>query len=342
MKKHYLVLILTVLLFPALLFGQGSRDKSTTESESLTVYAYDSFVSEWGPGPTIVKEFEQKEGIKVNLVSAGNGGELLGRLMLEKERPKADIVIGLSNELLHDALKSDLFRTYNSPKLAEIPNFLHFDASYKLLPFNWGSFAFVYDSRKISTPPTSFEDLLDSQYRKSLILIDPRTSNVGMGLLEWTIAVYGDDYLKWWEQIKPNVLTIADGWSSGYGLFTEGEAPIVISYTTSPVYHILFEDSDVFKAVAFEEGNLAVVEGAAILKSSSKVEQAQKFIDFLLSDAQQEIAIANVMYPANASVELPEAFDQLVEVKKSLFLESDIIASKRDTWLNEWTEVMSK
>ena len=60
MKKHYLVLILTVLLFPALLFGQGSRDISTTESESLTVYAYDSFVSEWGPGPTIVKEFEQR------------------------------------------------------------------------------------------------------------------------------------------------------------------------------------------------------------------------------------------------------------------------------------------
>lgn len=341
MNKRYIYLILAVFFIPFVLFAKGAKEQPLS-SDTLTVYAYDSFVSEWGPGPTIVKEFEQKSGIKINLVSSGTGGQLLTKLVLEKANPKADIVIGLTNELLSETYAEDLLISYKSEVLSEIPDFLHFDPKYTLLPFNYGNYAFVYDSLKVKDPPASFEDLLDPKWAKSLILIDPRTSNVGMGLLQWSIAIYGNDYLTWWHKIKPNVLTIADGWSSAYGLFTQGEAPLVISYTTSPIYHIINEDSHRYQASLFKEGNLAVIEGAGILKSSKNQEQAKQFIDFLLSDAQLEIAIANVMYPVNENVELPEAFDWALKPNISLFLESEEIAQFRDKWLNEWTEAVSR
>ena len=36
---------------------------SALRAEKLTVYTYDSFVSEWGPGPIVEKVFEDKAGL---------------------------------------------------------------------------------------------------------------------------------------------------------------------------------------------------------------------------------------------------------------------------------------
>ncbi len=337
-------IILSVLLISVLCvsgsFAVGNKE--SMESEILTVYAYDSFVSEWGPGPLVVPVFEEATGIKVNLVSVGSGGELLTKLELEKHSPKADVVIGISHELLSKTLSSGLFLPYQSPILADIPSSLLFDSTYSLLPFNYASYSFNYDSEALQNPPTSLEDLLDPRFKRSIIIMDPRTSSVGMGLLEWTVAVYGDDYLGWWKAVKENILTIADGWSSGYGLFTEGEAPIVLSYITSPVYHLMYEGSDRYKSTQFSEGNFIAIEGVGIVKSSKNVENAKKFVDFLLSEAQLDIAVANIMYPVNKHVILPKEFDMIEKPTNILSLDSDVINDSRDRWIQEWVEVMSK
>jgi thiamine transport system substrate-binding protein len=342
MKKHMILLVLAVSCIPLALFAQGTKEKPEASQRSITVYAYDSFVSEWGPGPIVVPEFEKASGIDVTLVSAGNGGELLGTLELERHNPQADVVIGISNELLHETLATDLLLPYRSPALDDIPEFLHFDQTNTLLPFDYGNYAFVYDSTKIQNPPQSLDDLLDPKWEKHIILMDPRTSSVGMGLLEWTVAVYGEEYLQWWERVKPNILTIADGWSSGYGLFTEGEAPLVISYTTSPVYHLLYEDTDRYRALVFDQGNMAVIEGVGIVASSQDIEAAQAFVDFLLTDAQSAIATANIMYPVNVTTKLPNAFSLVPKPEHSLMLDGETIARNRDRWLDEWVEVMSR
>ncbi len=342
MKRHLILLVLAVLAIPVMLFAGGTQEKPETTERQITVYAYDSFVSEWGPGPLVVPKFEELTGIKVNLVSAGSGGELLSRLELEKHNPKADIIIGISNALTHEGVASRLLSPYQAKALADIPTFLHFDPTYTLVPFNYGNYAFVYDTQKVSDPPKTLHDLLDPRWNRSIILMDPRTSSVGMGLLEWTVAVYGDEYLAWWESVKPNVLTIADGWSSGYGLFTQGEAPLVISYTTSPVYHVYYEESDRFQAQVFSEGNMAVIEGAGIVASTKDREAAELFIEFLLTEAQSDIAMTNIMYPVNSNTVLPDAFEAAPKPEHSLMLDTETIAQNRDRWLREWVEVMSR
>ena len=348
MNKHrFFCVVLAILICTTAVYAQGSKEdaKAVGSQRTLTVYAYDSFTGDWGPGPTIVPQFEEKTGIKVNMVSAGSGVEMLQRAIMEKDRPIADVVVGISDDLAAKALSSGLFETYDSPVLQDIPEFLRFDDTKRLLPFDYGNFAFVYDTEKISPAdaPKSLGDLTDPKYKGKVILIDPRTSSVGLGLLLWTIETYGEEgYLAWWEAMKDNVLTIADGWSSAYGLFTEGEAPLVISYTTSPVYHVMWEDTTRYQALVFDAGHSATIESAGILASSSNKDAAKQFIDFLLTDAQLTVATTNTMYPANGSIAFPEALDWAPKPEKTSMLPYETIEKNLDRWLTEWTMTMSK
>lgn len=317
--------------------------ETTTGPTELTVYAYDSFCSDWGPGPEIVKRFEERTGISVELVSAGDGGQVLQRVILEKDSPKADIVIGIDNNLLRSALKTNLFLPYASPQLRSVDDELLFDDSHSLLPFDYGYFAIIYDSRLISAPPVTLEDLVDPKYASSLILMDPRTSTPGLGFLLWTVAVYGDDYLSYWERLKGTILTISDGWDTGYGLFTQGEAPMVLSYTTSPAYHVEYEGIEHYRAALFSEGHFAQIEGLGILRSTHELEAAKLFVDFMLeSEAQEIIPLTNWMYPVNGDVELPASYHFAPQPERSLSLSSDYLSDNLDQILDDWTETMSK
>ncbi|WP_320130736.1 thiamine ABC transporter substrate binding subunit [uncultured Sphaerochaeta sp.] len=347
MNKHRIVCaVLAISLLPMVLFAQGTKEApSSQQNREITVYAYDAFCGDWGPGPTIIPEFEAKTGIKVNLVSAGDAIEMLTKAKSEMSNPVADVIIGISNDMASKAYESNLFETYNSPELASIPAFLQFDSSKRLLPFDYGNFSFVVDTEKMAKKdiPKSLSDLTDPKYKDKVVLIDPRTSSVGLGLLLWTIEVYGEEgYLDWWKAMKDNALTIAEGWSSAYGLFTEGEAPLVLSYTTSPVYHVMFEDTTRYQTVLFTEGHSTTVEGVGLVASSQHKQDAKTFIDFLLNDAQLEIATANSMYPANNSIVLPDAFKWAPKPAKNLSLDAKTIDKNLDRWLTEWTQVMSK
>lgn len=341
MKKHQAVCVLVAILsLLTPITAQGVQ-----EQQELVVYAYDSFSGDWGPGPVLVEMFEEETGIKVNLVSSGDGMEMMNKLISEANNPWADVVVGISDDMASKIYEAGLLEPYKSEVLADIPEFLHFDPTYQLIPFDYGNFAFVVDTEAMDSDmvPKSLASLTDPIYKDKVILIDPRTSSVGLGLLLWTIEVFGEEgYLTWWETMKEQALTITDGWSSAYGLFTEGEAPLVLSYTTSPVYHVTYEDTTRYQVAIFEEGHSTTIEGVGLLASSKKKDEARQFIDFILTKGQLTIAMANSMYPVNSKTELPDAFDYAPKPEKNLSMDSKTLAKNLDRWLTEWTQVMSK
>lgn len=342
MKKTALftVILLTLSLS---LFAQGTKEDRAeylkNNNKELTLYAYDSFTGEWGPGASVIPAFEEKTGIKVNVVTAGDAVEMLNKLIMEGENTPADVVLGITDDMADRAY--DLFQSYNAPALNDIPDVLKFDSSNRLLPFDYGAFAFVFDSESGIKAPESLSDLTKDEYKGKVILIDPRTSSVGMGLLLWTYNEFGEDYLSWWEKMKDNALTIASGWSSAYGLFTEGEAPIVLSYTTSPVYHVMYENTTRYQALVFADGHEATIEGMGITKNAKNAENAKVFIDYILSDAQAEIAVTNSMYPANSTAILPEAFDYAPKPDR-LYKSGTVGEEKTAELLEAWTRLMAK
>ncbi len=340
MKKQFLLVLLTVLLCLSSVFAQAAGE-TVSEEKSITLYCYDTFSSEWGSGPTLIPLFEEETGIKVNVVSSGDAVEMLSRAITEGDSCPADLIMGISDDQASTAYESGLFESYESPELASIDDSLKFDPENRLIPFDYGVFAFVWDSEGTTRKPESLEDLRSPEFKDQIILIDPRTSSVGLGLLLWTIEIYGEDgYLDWWKDVGENALTIADGWSSAYGLFTEGEADIVISYTTSPVYHVLWEDSTRYQAVLFPEGHHQTIESIGLLASSDSKEEAKTFIDFILTEGQRETAIANSMYPVNNSTELPDAYDWAPVPEKVFSMDPEYVAENIDRWTSEWTQAM--
>jgi thiamine transport system substrate-binding protein len=309
----------------------------------LIIYAYDSFVSEWGPAGKVIPKFEKKYGVKVEVISVGDAGQVLSRAILEKNHPKADIVLGIDNNLLAKAIDTDILVPYRSPNLTRIPKDLVFDRSYHVTPFDNGFFAIVYDSKAIADPPKSLEDLTKPAFRKKIILEDPRTSSPGLGFLLWTIAAYGDRYLDYWKRLMPNVLTITEGWDSAYGLFTNGEAPMVLSYTTSPAYHVEYENTTRYRAAIFKKGNYLQIEGMGILKGAKHQDLAKKFIDFTLTDDfQREIPLTNWMFPVDPNVELPKSFNYAPRPEKILSMDTFTIEKMQERWINGWLSVAAR
>jgi len=341
-RKGILSIIITGFLLAspglsAMAQGEGA------EKPGLVIYAYDSFVSEWGPAGRVIPKFEEQQGVKVSIVSVGDAGQVLSRAILEKDNPRADIIVGIDNNLLSLALKEDILEVYKSANIGLIPEELLFDPSFHVTPFDYGYFAFVYDSEVLKRIPERLEDLTAVEYRNKIIVEDPRTSSPGLGFLLWTVAVFGDDYLRYWQQLKPNLLTITDGWDSAYGMFTSGEAPIVLSYTTSPAYHVEYEESRRYRAIIFKRGNYLQIEGMAMLKGAPNRETAREFIDFILTEEfQEEIPLTNWMYPVNPRVRLPESFNFAPRPLTSLSVSAEEIDKNRDLWLKDWARVMSR
>ena len=336
------VLLFSLITAVSSLFATGRSEPENTSS-TLIVYSYDSFASEWGAGPSIIKEFENIYDVTVELHAPGDGVTVLSQLIVEKENPRADVVIGLDNNLLSRALSEGILEEYKSPSLEKVDPELVFDKTFNLTPYDYGYFAICYDKENITDLPQSLEDLTKEQYKDSLVLMDPRTSTPGLGFLLWTIAVYGEDYLSYWDRLKPSILTITEGWSSGYGLFLNGEAPLVLSYSTSPVYHVEYENSTRFGALNFSDGNYEHIEGMGIVNNTENREMAEKFIDFMLSDfSQKTLAMSNIMFPSVTDTELPDSFNHAFYAHKTLLITSDKIGTNSSEWVQQWVENFGK
>ncbi len=336
MKKIILILLIASFLY--ILFSCSKNNKE----DELVIYAYDSFLSEWGTGPKVFPIFEEKYNIKIKTISSGDSGQVLSRLIMEADKPVADIVIGIDNNMAAKAIRANILEEYRPQLLSDIRSDLIFDKKGFITPFDYGFFSIVYDSEKIKNPHSFFDDLLDSNYKKSIILIDPRTSGVGLGFLLWTVQHFGNNFASYWEKLSPNILTIADGWDSGYGLFVNGEAPIVISYTTSPPYHLEYEKTERYKAAIFDDGNYMYIEGAAIIKGTKKRKEAEKFIDFMLSDDfQKEIPKTNWMFPVK-DIALPDSFKIAPKPDKYLMLDMYESENNVDSWIKSWLSAVNK
>mgnify|MGYP001772774367 FL=1 len=311
---------------------------SAAHADPLTIYAPDYFASEWGPGPAIKAAFEAECDCEIEYVT----GDLLPRILLEGERTKADVAIGFNSDVTKKARETGLFAPHG---LDLSPLTLPLEwTDDTFLPFNWSYTAFVYDNTKIKNPPTSFHDLVNSDENWSIAIQDPRTSISGLALVLWGKEVFGDDAKAEWAKLAPKVTTVTKGWSEAYGLFTDGEVDMVLSYTTSPAYHIIAEEDATKSAALFDEGHYFMVELAAKLKGTDQPELADAFMAFILSPTFQNIIpTANWSYPAALPRDQwPDAFSELNYPEKAIFLNEDEADALRDEAIAEWRTAFSQ
>lgn len=306
----------------------------------LTVYTYDAFSADWGPGPAVKKAFEAQCGCELKFVALEDGVSLLNRVRMEGKNTKADVVLGLDNNLLQAAQQTGLFAKSDvDTRELQVPGGWK-DTTF--VPFDYGYFAFVYNKNTLKNPPTSLKELVESPEKWRMIYEDPRTSTPGLGLLLWMQKVYGDNAPEAWQKLAKKTVTVTKGWSEAYGLFLKGESDLVLSYTTSPAYHIIEEKKDNYAAASFAEGNYLQVEVAARLANSKQPKLAEQFMQFMVTPAfQNTIPTGNWMYPV-IKTDLPAGFASLSVPKTTLQFSPEEVASHRSQWVSQWQRAVSR
>ena len=331
----------TILSIFAAVAALSLSAPAEAQEKTLTVYTYESFISDWGPGPKVKEAFEKTCACKLNFVGVADGVALLTRLKLEGKGTDADIALGLDTNLISEAKATGLFDPHGlDASAAKVPGNYSDDT---FIPYDYGHFAVVYDTQAIKNPPKSLKELVDGDPAQKIAIEDPRTSTPGLGLLLWVKSVYGDQAPEAWAKLRKRVLTVTPGWSEAYGLFTKGEVPMVFSYTTSPAYHMVEEKTDRYQAASFSEGHYIQIEVAGMLKGAKEKDLAKQFLKFMVSPAFQDvIPTTNWMMPAaKTSQPLPDAFNKLVQPSKTFLMGSDQVAKNRQAWIDEWLTAMS-
>ncbi|HDR1360053.1 TPA: thiamine ABC transporter substrate binding subunit [Pasteurella multocida] len=312
------------------------------QTQVVNVYTYDSFTSEWGAGPKVKKAFETHfPQCQVNFTAFGDSGTMFNRLRLEGKKTKADVVVGLDNYNLEEAEKSGLFAQH---KVDLTPLSLPIEwKNHTFLPYDFGQFAFIYDKTKVQQPPKSLKELVERDDLK-VIYQDPRTSSVGRGLLIWMNHVYTENEVaQAWQKLAKHTVTVGKGWSDTYGAFLKGEADVVLSYNTSPLYHMVFEQKDQYLATEFEEGGVLQIETAARVAQHDN-RCADHFLTFLLHpEAQGHLVKNNVMLPViDANIE--PHFDALkaTQMNTKVLDTSKVNAEQVKKWIAVWQTTLTQ
>jgi len=324
-----LLLLLTLTIF-------------SNEKPTLTIYTYDAFSASWGAAPKIKKAFEKEHDVTVKFVGLSSSIVALRKIQLEGKKTKADILLGIDTNIAQVAKKTGLFVPHELNTSQLILPFTYIDEIFA--PFDYSYCAFVYDENRVKNIPHSFEELSSMPKDFKIVIQDPRSSTAGLALLLWVKSVYGDKAGAYWKRLAPHILTITKGWSEAYSLFLKGEADMVLSYTTSPAYHIVDENRTNIKSAPFKEGHYGQIEVAGMLKSSSQKVLAKKFLAFMHTETFADIIpTGNWGYPVvKGSKPLHPAFKMLHMPKKMLLMDGKVVESQRKAIINEWLKAIQK
>jgi thiamine transport system substrate-binding protein len=351
MKKINLFLFSFLFLFSAC----TSQATATQPAgpQTLTVMTHDSFSVSDG----VVKAFEQANNAKVVFLQSGDAGAALNKAILSKNAPLADVLFGVDNTFLSRALDADIYETYASPALADVPDNFKLDKSNRALPIDYGDVCINYDKKyfadKNLAVPQSLEDLTKPEYKGLLVTENPATSSTGLAFLLATVAHFGDSFTNYWQQLKDNGIIVVDGWETAYytnfsGSSGHGPQPMVVSYGTSPAAEVVYAekklDDSPTASILGPDTCFRQIEFVGILKGTKQRALAEKFVDFMLGKQfQEDVPLQMFVYPVNPNAALPAEFTKYAQSpQQTANLPPDVIAAKRDQWIQAWTDVVLK
>ena len=255
---------------------------------------------------------------------------------------EADLYLGLNVDDLvrvDEAGDVDLFVEAGDVEgIEDVKPELEFDPQGRAVPYDTGYISLVYDGTEIEAPET-FEGLLEEEHRGDLITQNPAGSTTGQAFLLHTVARFGDDYLDFWADLQENDVRVLGSWGDAYNAWQEGEAPMVVSYSTDQVFAAA-EGADLeHHQIRFLDGEgYANPEGMAVFADATSPELARDFMGFLLRpEVQGEIAQRNVQFPATTTAELPADYAEYAHAPPNpVTFTYEELQGNVSEWIEDW------
>lgn len=302
MRKKVLSILLVLVLGALSLCGCSAqtdpRSLAFAPEESQRLIIYTSHKEEvWWP---IVKEFEERTGIWVDVVSGGTN-ELLDRIVQEGDSPQADVMFGGGVESLE--FYRDWFIPYTCKEAQAIqPQFRATDDLWT--PFSSLPVVLIYNTKLVDPlEVTQWRDLLSPKFRGEIAFADPGISgSCFTGLVTLLDALGGD-----WDVAIRSFADNLDGRqldSSGGVLTSVAGGTDWIGVTLEETALKRIAAGDDIALVYPADGTSSVPDGSALVKGAPHTDNAKRFLDFTVSwDVQQLLATQSYRRPVRTDVE---------------------------------------
>lgn len=322
------------MFFARELYLNRNSPRAQFEECKVRVLTYSTFISSTGPGHKIFSDFENQNGCKIEVTTAGDAGLLIERAKLVKGSAPVDVIIGLDQLWLNQAREKLQWRSWSADRQAEIRQRVSSQLGGYLqsdfLPYDWSPMSFVH--RGAAKEVHKVDDLLDAKFTRKIGLQGPHSSSPGMQFYTWIFQLKGKDTESFLRALMPNVNSISPNWALSYGLFKKGQSELVFSYLTSLAYHWREEKDRQYQIVQFAEGHPVQVEYAGVLQNCNECERAEKLIMSLLEASQQlRLMNQNYMLPVVDGLQKGTIFEELPSLK--------ILNVQQNSDLNIWDKV---
>jgi len=321
----------------------NSRDD---QGAKLRLVTHESFVVSDG----LLESFTIETGIEVEVLAAGDAGELVSRAVLTAGDPEGDVLFGIDNTFLQRGLDADLFEPHESDGLSNVPDEFELDPQHRVSPIDVSDVCVNYwvDELGPDGPPEALADLASPIYASQFVTENPESSSPGFAFLLATIARFGEDgWEQYWQDLVDNGVAITSGWSEAY--YDEfvaggGERSLVTSYASSPPAELIFADPPVDEppTAVLLDSCFRQIEFAGILRGTELPFEASLLIDFMLGeDFQTDIPLNMFVYPVNDQVLLPPQFEEFGPLAEDpITMSPAAIEAGRLDWTERWHEIV--
>lgn len=337
----------------------ADKDSAGESQDIITVIVHDSF-----PGEEFAVAASESTGYDVEVLTAGDGGELTNQLVLTQGAPLADVFFGVDNIFASRILSNDVAEPV---ALGEMPErareyALQADdealaasnaAEAAMIPIDIGATCMNIDSgwfvEQNIAPPRTYEDLIDPVYDGLTVILDPTASSTGASFLIGTVKHFGEDgFVDYWEALDANNARVEQGWTDAYNVqFTQGGGngtfPIVLSYSSSPAFTVS-EDGTETTTEALLDTCSSQIEYAGVLAGTPNPDGAKAVLEYMLSqDFQDTIADAMYVYPVDETAYVPPTWAEhapMPEPDQVNDLTPAEIDAGRESWLKQLDEAI--
>ena len=330
--------------------GDKEKTEATADanaSNELVIYSPNSDAEV----NAIIPAFAQATGIKVILHSMGTG-DVLARIGAEKENPQADINWGAINLGIYETT-SDLWEQYVSENEKNLPDQYKNTTGYFTNSKLSGSAALLINLdvfKKLGLDPDKFmgyADLLQPELKGKIAMGDPTASSSANAELTNMLLVMGekpyDD--KAWEWVAKFVDqlngTILSSSSQIYKATVDGEYAVGVTYE-DPAVTLLQDGATNVRVIYPKEGAVWLPGGVSIVKNAPHMENAKKFVDFLISEEGQKLLADTTIRPVITSIENTSKFMKPFSEINVAYEDIKYCAEHRKEWQEKWTELVTK
>ncbi|KOR27011.1 extracellular solute-binding protein [Clostridium sp. L74] len=274
----FVVILLMITGVGFTIFGNTTK----TEKQVLNIFNWSEFLPQ-----SVVEQFEKEYNVKVNYSTFSSNEEMLAKLM--GGNVPYDLVV-TSDYAIEIMTKQKLVQPIDKNNVPNLSNIdknvldLAFDPKNTYsLPYMWGGNNIVIDKTKVTKKITSFDDLWDSEFKNSLVILDDPRVMIGLALQKNGYSINTknpkelqkakEDLIK----LMPNVKAFDS--ESPKTLLINGEASIGYVWGTE-AYLAKLENPNL-EVVLTKEGVIPQYDNFVIPKKAKNKKLAEEFINFI-------------------------------------------------------------